>query len=66
MEININDIESTVRVVDNGSILSPQIMEEILKTVLQAVRDQEEHRERIRAEQRITRGVKDELEEEWK
>ena len=63
MEVQINDLQSTVRAVDSDSLLSPQTMEKIVRVVLQAVNEQESHRRRVRAEQRITRGVSYELEE---
>jgi hypothetical protein len=63
MQVQINDLQSTVRSVDSDSLLSPQTMEKIVSVVLQAVNDQEAHRQRVRAEQRITRGVSYELEE---
>jgi hypothetical protein len=63
MEVQINDLQSTVRAVDSDSLLSPQTMEKIVRVVLQAVNEQEAHRQRVRAEQRITRGVSYELEE---
>jgi hypothetical protein len=63
MEVQINELQSTVRAVDSDALLSPQTMEKILRVVLQAVNDQEAHRQRVRAEQRITSGVSHELEE---
>jgi hypothetical protein len=63
MEVNINEIASTVRVVDDNALLSPHIMEIIVRTVLQALREQEEHRMRTQVERKISRGVKEELEE---
>jgi hypothetical protein len=64
MDVQIGEVVSTVRAVDGDSLLSPQAMDKIVRLVLQAVRDQEEHRKRVRAEQRITSGVRHELEEE--
>jgi len=63
MEVQINELQSTVRAVDGDALVSPQIMERIVRAVLQAVNDQEAHRQRVRAEQRITGGVSYELEE---
>jgi len=62
-EVNITDFHSKVRAVDRDSLLSPPTMERIVRVVLQAVDEQASHRERVRAEQRITRGVSYELEE---
>jgi hypothetical protein len=64
VEVEINDLQSTVRAVDGDSLLSPQAMEKIVRVVLQAVNDQEAHRQRVRAEQRISRGVSHEQEGE--
>ena len=64
MDVQIGDVTSTVRVVDGDSLLTPQTMEKIVRVVLQAVRDQEDHTKRVRAEQRISGGVSKELEEE--
>ena len=63
MQAQINDLVSTVQAVDGDSLLAPQTMEKIVRVVLQAVNDQEAHRQRVRAEQRITCGVSHELEE---
>jgi hypothetical protein len=63
MDVQINELQSTVRAVDSDSLLSPQTMEKIIRAVLAAVNDQESHRQRVRAEQRITNGVSQELEE---
>ena len=63
MEVQIGDLQSTVRAVDSDALLSPQTLEKIVRVVLQAVHDQEAHRQRVRAEQRITSGVSHELDE---
>ena len=64
MDVQIGDVTSTVRAVDSDSLLAPQTMEKIVRVVLQAVRDQEAHGKRVRAEQRVTGGVSQELEED--
>jgi hypothetical protein len=66
MEIDIGEIVSTVHAVDGDSVLSPRTLEKIVRVVLEAVNAQEEHRERVRSEQRITGGVREELEEDWR
>jgi len=63
MEVQIGDLQSTVRAVDSDALLSPQTLEKIVRVVLQAVNDQEAYRRRVRAEQRITSGVSHELDE---
>ncbi len=64
MEIEIGELLSTIHTVDGDSVLAPQTMEKIIRAVLRAVQDGEEHRKRVRAEQRITGGIAEEQEEE--
>jgi hypothetical protein len=63
MEVQIQRLQSTVEAFDGDAPLSSQTMNKIVRAVLQAVNDQEAHRQRVRAEQRITSGVSHELEE---
>ena len=63
MEVEINEVQSTVRAVDHDSLLAPHTMERIVRNVLAAVDDRDNHRKRVKAEQRITDGVSHELEE---
>lgn len=63
MEVQINEIQSTVRAVDGDTLLSPPTLAKIVRVVMREVNDQQAHRERVRSEQRITRGVRYELEE---
>jgi hypothetical protein len=64
MEVEINELQSTVRAVDHESLLSPQMINRIIRLVLAAVDDRDNHRKRVKAEQRITDGVSHELEEQ--
>jgi hypothetical protein len=64
MQVQINDLMSTVRAVDGDSLLAPQTMEKIVRVVLQAVNDQQAHAGRVHAETRVTGGVAYEMEEE--
>jgi len=63
MDVQINDLMSTVQAVDGDSLLTPQTMEKIVCIVLQAVNDQEAYRQRVRDERRIPSGVSHELAE---
>jgi hypothetical protein len=56
MDVHIDDIISTVRTVDGEALLSPQIMQQIVRTVLQAVRQDQAHGERVRVERSFTVG----------
>ena len=65
MEVHIADVVSTIRTVDGEALLAPATMERIVRAVLRAIEEREAYQERVRAEQRITGGVRDELEERW-
>jgi hypothetical protein len=64
MEVNIEDVVSTVRTVDGDSLLTPNTLRRIVNAVLLAVEEREAHARRVRAEQCISGGVREELEEE--
>lgn len=64
MEVEISNVVSTIRTVDGDSLLAPQTLEKIVRAVLEAVNEQEEHHKRTRAEGRITGGVSHERDEE--
>ena len=57
MDIESGEVKSTVRAVDGNSVLSPRVMEQIVSTVLRAVREERDHSKRVRAERRVSSGV---------
>ena len=65
MDVHIADVVSTVRAVDNEALLSPQVMEQIVRTVLRAVEEEQAHRTRVQQEQRIAGAAGDEYERGW-
>jgi hypothetical protein len=64
MEVNIEDVVSTIHVVDGDSLLAPKTLEKILRAVMEAMRLREEHHKRAQAERKVTGGVQAEQEEE--
>ena len=64
MEVEIGNVVSTVRAMDGDSLLAPQTLEKIVRAVLHAVNEQEEHHKRAKSERRITGGVSHERDEE--
>lgn len=58
MDVNINEVVSTVRAVDGEGLLSPKTLETIVRAVLEAMREQEAHTQRIKAEQRVAGSVR--------
>ena len=57
MEVNIGEVNSTVRTTDQASLLSPEVMERIVRAVLERMREEESHRRRVESERRLTPGV---------
>jgi hypothetical protein len=50
--------------VDGRTLVTPDVLGQIVSAVLQAVDAREQHRDRVRAERRITGGVAEEREQE--
>lgn len=63
--VHIGDVVSTARVLDNEALLSPQVMEQIVRAVLRAVEEEQAHRSRVQQEQRIAGGAGAEYERGW-
>ncbi|HKP51321.1 MAG TPA: hypothetical protein VJ183_01570 [Chloroflexia bacterium] len=60
MDVHVGEIVSSVRAVDGDALLSPQVMEKIVRAVMRAMEERDAHTGRVRAEQRVTSGVRDE------
>lgn len=58
MDIYINEVTSTVRAVDDDTLLAPETMRAIVRAVLEAVEAKEAHRARVQAEQRVAGSVR--------
>lgn len=57
MDVEIGEVVTTVRAIDGGALLSPEVLQQIVNVVLRAVRDDLAHDERVRVERRVTGGV---------
>jgi hypothetical protein len=64
MNVEINEVSSTVRTVDSQALLSPAVLERIIAAVMQAVKEGNAREERAQGERRVTGGVSDEREAE--
>lgn len=64
MNVDIGEVETTVRAVDGEALLSPRVLERIVAAVLAAVKEQGLHDARVSAERRITGGVSSERDAE--
>jgi len=57
MQVEINEVVSTVRAMDGDALLTPQTLNRIVTAVLKALQDVEAHRARVSAETKVTGGV---------
>lgn len=64
MEVNIDELVSNVHAVDGDTLLTPQVMRRIVQAVMTAMEQQQLHQQRTAAEQRVTSGVVNELEQD--
>jgi hypothetical protein len=64
MDVQINEIVSSIRTVDQQQLLSPKVTERLVAEVMRAMDARDAYRRRVRDERRITTGVRDEQEGE--
>ncbi len=64
VEVNVEEVASRVHVTDGDALLSPATLRTIVNAVVQAMEERELHQRRVRAEQCIGGGVREQLEEE--
>jgi hypothetical protein len=64
VDIDINEVVSSVRAVDDQALVSPQVLRRIVQAVVQAVEQKAAHEKRAGDERRITGGVADEQDAE--
>jgi hypothetical protein len=57
MDVNIDQVNSTVRSVDGSSLLSPAVMKRIVEAVMKAMHEKSAHTERVNTERKLTQGV---------
>lgn len=57
MNVEINEVVSTVRAIDGDAPLSPQAMQRIVEAVLRALKAGTEQDHKAAAERRVTGGV---------
>lgn len=57
MDVHIGEMNSNVQMTDSQALLSPQILEQIVRVVLQRVREDDAHKERVEGERRLRPGV---------
>jgi hypothetical protein len=60
MNVEINEVSSTVRAMDGRAMLSPAVLERIVSALAQAIKEGEAREQRAQGERRVTGGVSDE------
>jgi len=64
MDVEINEVVSTVHAVDDRTLLSPQLMRRLIEQITRAMTEKLEHEKRACSERRVTGGVSIERDEE--
>ena len=64
MPIEIEEMVTHVSTVEGDVALTPQAWEQIKRMVTAIIEEREKHQNQVRAEQRITTGVSQELQED--
>jgi len=64
MDVEIGQLNSTVRAVDGHALLTPQVMQTIVAAVAQAINDRDSQEKRARSERQVTGGVSQERDQE--
>lgn len=64
MEVQINEIVSSIRTVDQQQLLSPQLVQKLVQEVIRVMDDRDAHKRRVMDERKVTSGVRDEMEGE--
>jgi hypothetical protein len=57
MDVHIGEMQSTVRATDSGTLLSPGMLEQIVRAVLERVREEQAYDRRVADERRLRPGV---------
>lgn len=66
MDVNIGEMNSTVRATDTQSLLSPQLLNQIVKVVLERLRAEQAHERRVADERSIRSSVLTHEGESWR
>ncbi|MFQ5812405.1 MAG: hypothetical protein ACE5I2_04330 [Anaerolineae bacterium] len=57
MDVHIGEMNSTVRATDSQSLVSPQILDQIVRAVLERLREEQAREERAEADRRLRSSV---------
>lgn len=57
MDVHINEVSSCVNVTDSQALLSPQVIQQILRLAREHIRAEIDHDRRVESERRLQQGV---------
>lgn len=57
MDMHIEEINSTVRATDGRELLSPEVLQQIVKVVLERLRAEQEHEQCVQRERNLHTGA---------
>ncbi len=66
MDVHIGEMNSTVRATDSQALLSPQVLNQIVKAVLERLREEQAHEQRVADERRIRSSVLANNGQDWR
>jgi hypothetical protein len=64
MDIDIGEVQSSVRAVDDKTLLTPHVLQRIVALVVREVELRDRHRRRVDDERRVSGGVASDLDGE--
>jgi uncharacterized protein (DUF2336 family) len=64
MAVDIDEVVTTVRTVDDRALLSPPVLRKVIAAAADTVQERQAHAQRAIAERRVTGGVSDERDQE--
>jgi hypothetical protein len=62
MDVRINEVQSQVQTLDSKAMLDPQVMRQIVKACVKAVKEDQERQKRLADDRRLSSGVSSENE----
>lgn len=65
MDVEIGEMTSTVRVTDSQSLINPQVLERIVRLVLERLNEANAHSERVQDEREMRPGVSARRTDSW-
>ena len=66
MDMHIGEVNSTVRATDADALLSPQVLERIVRAVLERMREEHAHDRRVNDERRLRPDALTEPGQDWR